>query len=217
MNIVMKSTLVMLVCLSLIPLATASVCGGFSSDLTVTETAGTSGPFGNVCVDLESPNTALVTFTAAPTYTFVDSSIADIQVNATSFTDAFVSDTTTSSPTAGSGNVNGYGVFNLTWDNGAASNHEDTFAFTVTNTGGTWGSASDVLTANGSGFDAAAHVLCLAGSGCDTSGEGGGPLTFFVAERAATSPVPEPRSYGVLLIGLTVFGIVSFRRRRLAD
>jgi hypothetical protein len=148
-----------------------------------------------------------------PFYTFIDSSIADVQVNATSFTSAFSADTTTSSPSSGSGNVNGYDTFNLTWDNGAASNHEDFFSFEVTSTGGTWGSASDVPTANLKGFAAAAHVLCLAGSGCDTSGSDGGPLTFIVAE-GATSPVPEPRFYCVLLVGLMGAGGMMLRRRR---
>jgi hypothetical protein len=110
--------------------------------------------------------------------------------------------------------VNGYGTFNLTWDNGAASNHEDFFSFEVTNTSGTWGSASDVLTANAKGFDAAAHVLCLPGSGCDTAGDGGTPLTFFVAEGAST--VPEPRFYGLLLFGLMVVAAIMFRRRQAA-
>lgn len=139
MKIGLRQFLVALVCMAWIPLASAGTCG-FISQLNVTETAGTTGPFGDVCVNLESSTTALITFVADPTYTFVDSSIADVQVNATTFTDSFSSDTTTSSPTAGSGNVNGYGTFNLTWDNGAASNHEDFFSFEVTNTSGTWGS-----------------------------------------------------------------------------
>jgi hypothetical protein len=51
--------------MSWIPLATAETCG-FTSSLNVTETAGTAGPFGDVYVNLESADTALITFTAAP-------------------------------------------------------------------------------------------------------------------------------------------------------
>jgi hypothetical protein len=214
MKIGVRLFFVTLVCVACIPLASPATCG-FVSPLNVTETAGTTGPFGDVCVNLESATTALITFTAAPTYTFVDSSIADVQVNAATFTASFSSDTTSSSPSAGSGNVNGYGSFNLTWDNGAASNHEDFFSFLVTNTSGSWGLASDVLTANAKGFDAAAHVLCLQGSGCETAGTDGTPLTFFVAE-GATSAVPEPRFYGLLLIGLMGVAAIMFRRRQAA-
>jgi hypothetical protein len=72
-----------------------------------------------------------------------------------------------------------------------------------------------VLTANAKGFDAAAHVLCLQGSGCETAVTDGTPLTFFVAE-GATSAVPEPRFYGLLLIGLMGVAAIMFRRRQAA-
>ena len=218
MNVALRLPLAAIVFTSLTPLAFADGTCGFNSTLNVSEqttTGATNGlTFGDVCVNLDTSTVATITFTSAANYTFVDGNIADVQVNASSFTDAFVSDTTGSSPTAGSKNVNGYGTFNLTWENGAASDHENTFVFTVTNTSGTWASAADVLTNNGSGFDAAAHVLCLAGSGCDTAGDMGTPLTFFVAEGAA---VPEPRFYALLLVGLMAAIGVMFRRRQRVD
>ena len=214
MNVASRLPLAAIVFASLMPLAFATTCG-FDSTLNVSEqtaTGATNGlTFGDVCVNLDTSTVATITFTSAANYTFVDGNIADVQVNASSFTDAFVSDTTGSSPTAGSKNVNGYGTFNLTWENGAASDHENTFVFTVTNTSGTWASAADVLTNNGSGFDAAAHVLCLAGSGCENALGPGNPLTFFVAEGAA---VPEPRFYALLLVGLMAVIGVMFRRRQ---
>jgi hypothetical protein len=218
MNVALRLPLAAIVFACLTPLAFATATCGFDSTLNVSEqtaTGATNGlTFGDVCVNLDTSTTATITFTAASGYTLVDGNIADIQVNASSFSEAFVSDTTSSSPTADSKNVNGYGTFNLTWQNGAASDHEGFFTFTVTNTSGTWASAGDVLTNNGSGFDAAAHVLCLAGSGCETAGDMGGPLTFFVAEGAA---VPEPRFYALLLVGLMAAIGVMFRRRQQVD
>jgi hypothetical protein len=117
----------------------------------------------------------------------------------------------------GSGNVNGYGVFNQTINNfDGAADAENTVTFTLTNNSGTWASAADVLTGNLSGFDAAAHVICAStGTACDTGGTGGVPLTFFVAEGAV---VPEPRFYALLLVGLMgVVGMMLRRRRTQLD
>ncbi|MGZ4821494.1 MAG: hypothetical protein ACXVZM_07795, partial [Terriglobales bacterium] len=184
--------------LLLIPFASAdgtcTAAGGFESVLNVsqqTATGATNGTtFGEVCVNLTSSTTASITFTAAANYAFMDSSMADVQVNASSFTLGLP---ITESPHAGlasdghSGNVSSWGVFNQTINNfDGAGDAETSVTFTLTNTSGTWASASSVLTDNGSGYDAAAHVICLAGSGCETAGDQGGPLTFFVAETATT-------------------------------
>jgi hypothetical protein len=138
--------------------------------------------------------------------------MTDVQANASSFT---LGSTITESPNpglasnGGSGNVNGYGVFNQTINNfDGGADAETSVTFTLTNNSGTWASAADVLTANLSGFDAAAHIICLAGSGCENVG--GTALTFFTAEGAA---VPEPKFYAVLLVGLmALMGVVARRR-----
>jgi hypothetical protein len=215
---------------TLAPLASASATciagGGFESILNVsdqTATGATNGTtFGDVCINLAG-QTATITFTAANNYQFLDSSITGVQVNASSFSEAFVSEApgTNTGPSGDfpkvdlNQNVNGYGTFNLTWDNfDGAANAENTFVFTVTNTSGTpWASAADVITPNLQGFDAEAHVICLAGSGCEAAGTGGVPLTFFVAEGEGTI-VPEPRFYGLLLVGLMGLIGVMLRRRR---
>jgi hypothetical protein len=143
-----------------------------------------------------------------------------VNVNATSFTEAFGSESRDGSALSGvfkdfsSENTDGFGSFSLLLDNNYFSpgGRADTIVFSVTNTSGTWGSASDVLVANAGGFDAVAHMMALNGNPADCAD----CVTGFGAE-GGTAAVPEPRSYGVLLIGLTVFSIVSFRRRRLAD
>src|SRR5215475_10794901 len=64
-----------------------------------------SGPFGTVTVDLTSGTTATVTFTAAAGYVFGDGSIADVNVNAASWTIGTFSSALLSSD--GSKNVDG--------------------------------------------------------------------------------------------------------------
>ena len=84
--------------------------------------------------------------------------------------------------------------------------------FDITNISSVWASAGDVLTTNGSGFDAADHVVVCSGlvQGCGTNSTG------FVAETP-TIPVPEPTSlalFGTGLAGLGMIGWFINRRRR---
>lgn len=221
MRVALRLLGVVSISMCLTSLAFASTCAGSDSTLNVSEqtaTGATNGTtFGDVCVTLTDTTTASITFTSASNYAFIDSSMTDVQVNASSFT---LGSTITESPHAGqasdggSGNVNGYGVFNQTINNmGGAENAETTVTFTLTNSSGTWASAADVLTANASNFDAAAHVICLTGSGCEAAGDMGTPLTFFVAENA---PVPEPRFYALLLAGfIAAIGAIVRRRNRI--
>lgn len=198
----------------------------FTSTLNAGNSAisGFAGPYGTVGVTL-SGQTATITFTAGTNVLFGDSSSVDVNINSTSFTDAFVSATgpgTTgfNNPTFvsfGSGQVDGFGTFNLTTDLfDGFTDAATTVIFTVTNTSTTaWGSASDVLTNNANGDDAAAHIFV-----CGTNGTGstqgacvagnGATATGFAGEGAPA--VPEPASMLLFGAGMVYLGR-NLRRR----
>jgi hypothetical protein len=206
-----------LICVSLAPLALADAiaCSGFSSELTVASlaTGDVTGDFGTVCVTNFTSNTtqtALITFTAASGYGFIDSQIADISTTGHSATGSNPTGTPalTSPDFANNGDVNGFGAFDVTLNNGDASTSISVISFTVTNNSSTpWTGVGDVLAFNTEGFDAAAHVRC---DSCDLPGQTG--KTFYVAENTAGTTVPEPRFYGLLLVGL--MGVVGIMLRR---
>src|SRR5438132_4842204 len=126
--------------------------------------SGFTGPYGTVTITTTGTNTATVTFTsntvAGNTYLFGDGGSVALNVNATTFS---VSGITGSNSGTGftpgpysqgaAGNEDGFGSFNLTINCFDGFTHSwDTISFTLTNTSGTWASAANVLTANGSGF-----------------------------------------------------------------
>lgn len=163
---------------------------------------GTSGNFGTVTVSLAG-QTATITFQSNTSldYHFIDSNAAAVNVNASSFTFAILNDTAFKDFTQGD-NVNGFGTFNLVVNNNDGwAQRVDTISFTVTNTSGVlWNSASDVLEFNSDGFDAAAHVATQ-----------GGSLTFFVAENAGGTVVPDGGTT-VMLLGVAL-GALGMARR----
>lgn len=222
MKVTRKCLFIMFVCASLVSIASASptqCTATFTSVLSTSNDAlggAEAGPYGTVCVDLNTNVMATVTFTAEPDFVFGDGSSAALNVNASTFTPTFVSESLGGSTLSGvfkqfnipGGNVDGFGGFNLTMDNNNFSpgDRSDTIVFTLTNTSGTWGSAANVLVANASNFDAAAHMMALNGQPTNCAN----CVTGFAGEVGA---VPEPRFYGLLLTGLLVFGIVASRRR----
>lgn len=187
--------------------------------------SGFTGPYVNVKIELNSATTATLTFTSLynGTYSFLmlDGSAAAVNVNATSFTKAFVSATQVPgfgapSPTSppppgapwGSGQVDGWGKFNLTLNlNDGFGSPASKIVFTITNTSGSWGSsASNVLALNNAGHDAASHVgVCQGAISACTPYQSG--LTGFVS-------TPEPGAVGVFSIGLLVAGGLIARLRK---
>ncbi len=191
--------------------ATAAWADVFSFDLYIPNTAisGYPSPYAGVTVDLTSPTTANITFVRDDNYFLMDSGIVDVNVNATSWSLSAISGTSPGLPFSGvqltdggSGNVDGFGVFNQTLNNKDGFDWALTaVSFTITNTSGTWGGAGEVLTANADGYLAAAHIAVPKG----TPSPSNGTLATGFATGDGKS-VPEPSL--VILLGLG-FGAVS--------
>jgi hypothetical protein len=134
--------------------------------------SGFAGPYGNVTVVLTSSTTAIVGFTnntvAGNTYLFGASGAVALNVNATTFSVSNIMGSNsgtgfTPGPfTVGSGQEDGFGMFNLQISSFDGTGHASSvISFTLTNTSGTWGSPAAVLAFNSNGFDAAAHIFVM--------------------------------------------------------
>jgi len=137
--------------------------------------SGFPGPYAHVEVNRTSTTTATITFTSLTNggniYLMGDGGTVGVNVNATSWTLSNIAGSnagtgfTPGGPftDGGAGNEDGFGSFNQTINTFDGFSHtSDTFSFILTNTSGTWASASAVLTGNASGFTAAAHIFVTA-------------------------------------------------------
>ncbi|HUY14086.1 MAG TPA: hypothetical protein VMX16_10740 [Terriglobia bacterium] len=191
-------------------------------DLTVpnSQLSGYSGnTFGTVDVQWVSLTTANITFTADTGFLFTDSSAADVNVNATSFSLSNLTGTKLagfSGPelsNGGSGQVDGFGRFNQTINEHDSFTYAlETISFTLTDISGTWGDAGSVLRANSKGAFVAAHMgacgLAPDSSPCSIN-TSFGSNTGYVSQGGAR--VPEASS-GALL-GMLLGAGALFRRR----
>jgi hypothetical protein len=169
-------------------------------------TSGYAGPYGTVSVVLDSANKATITFTSENGYLFLDGSSDAVNVNAASFTPAFIGDNAPAGSAAfgdfSTGQVSEWGDFNLILDQGNASpsDRASTISFSVTDNSGTWASDADVLDANGDGYTVAGHIIVP-----------GGGYTGYAA-NGQTNNVPDGGSTGLLLAG-AVSAIGMIRRK----
>ena len=160
------------------------------------------GPFGNVNVNLTTGNTAIITFTAAANYLFVNGGAVAVNVNATSWTvSAFTVNAGAHAVTdSGARNEDGFGSFNQTGSQQDASNGASSVVFTLTNTSGTWASATNVLAFNLNHWLVAAHVFLVGSNGI--TGFAAGPSGGTVPDGGTT----------VMLLGAAL-GALGMARR----
>jgi hypothetical protein len=144
---------------ALISPAWATPISSFNSTLTEPNAAisGFTGPYGEMTIVLTTATTATVTFTSdtadGNTYLFGNGTSAGVNVNASSFTITGISGSNggtgftpgpyTAVNPPGTSNVSEFGLFNGVINSfGGYTHASDTISFTLTNTGGTWASAS---------------------------------------------------------------------------
>ena len=187
--------------------ASGALSDTISFDLTSINISGFTGPYINVEVNRKDDKHATITFTSltnssGQVYRMGCENSADLNVNASAFTvdnlSGFID------PKVGSGEVDGWGNFNLTIKN--FDGFKDSFtlgSFIVGNTSGFWAMANEVLTPNKEGYTAAAHILVANANGTNTG------ITGYAA---GVSHVPIPPT--ALLLASGLLGLVSWRRFR---
>lgn len=187
--------------------------------------SGHTGPYAQVDVSLTSSTEATITFTSLTAggniYLLGDSGVVGVNVNGT-YTLGPVSESnagtgyTPSYKENAPGSEDGFGSFNLSLNNNDGNGDAaDTISFTITDTSGTWASASDVLAANGSGYEAAAHIFVTA-SPADASA---GALVTGYAGGNGVVVVPEPTTMiagALLLLPFGASTLRMFRKNRVA-
>jgi hypothetical protein len=143
----------------------------FNLDTGNTAISGFTGPFASVDVNLTDATQAKITFTSLTNsgniYLMGDGGSVGVNVNATSWTLGGITGSNsgagfTAGPYSdvGSGNEDGFGVFNQIIESFDGFTHSsDTISFILTDTSGTWAYAASVLTFNSNNHLAAAHIF----------------------------------------------------------
>jgi hypothetical protein len=185
--------------------------------------SGYTGPYDHVVVDLTDSTHATITFTSLTNsgniYLMGDGGTVGVNVNAGSWT---VSGLTSSNAgtgfsssqiaDAGAKNEDGWGSFNQTFDSFDGFTHSsDTVSFTLTDTSGSWASASHVLVANAQNAVAETHVFVTSDP---ANTQNSNPSTGYAAGAGPSgAPIPGPlpaSAWG----GLALLGLLAARKFR---
>ncbi|HLK49976.1 MAG TPA: PEP-CTERM sorting domain-containing protein [Bryobacteraceae bacterium] len=209
----------------LLTLGASKASADYIFDLNLGNSAisGYLGPYANVDIGLIDSTHAIVTFTSYTNngniYLMGDGGTVGVNVNAASWNLSNITGSNAGTGFAqggpysngGSGNEDGWGSFNQTINTFDGFTHSsDTVRFELTNLLGNWGDASDVLTANASGYLAAAHIFV---TGDPANAANGALTTGYATGNGGSSSVPEPNS-GAILGTLWAGAWVLSRRRR---
>ncbi len=125
---------------------------------------------------------------------------------------------------AGSGNEDGFGTFNMrvTSFDGMTHSASEIIVGLTAISGNTWADENSVLTANAGGALAAAHIFVLDPS-CTALDETGKPIgatgactTGFAAGSNSPTPPVIPEPEGLALVGIGLVMLVASRRRKIS-
>jgi VPDSG-CTERM motif len=179
-------------------------------------------PYGTVTVHLTDSTHATVTFNAASSggysYLFIDGGAAAVNVRATSWTITTIASVTPATggfvaqpagwpQSGGSGNEDGFGVFNQTVNGFDGTDHAmSQISFTLTNTSGTWNNSNVVLIANSQFAFAAAHIVVFNSNNVTNGAQ---LATGFVATGGGI--VPDGGTT-VMLLGVALGALGMVRR-----
>jgi len=171
------------------------------------------GAYGSVSVNLVDITHATITFTANTSggyiYLFGANGMADVNLNATSFSVSVSAPGTAQAPS--SGNISEFGNFNVKIDNdGGNANAVNSVIFSVVNISGTWADSANVLKANSDGYFAAAHIFVRSPTGGQDA-----LVTGYAGNGTTTRNVPDGGSTAMLL-GMGLLGLGWLRRNAFA-
>lgn len=180
-----------------------------------------TGPYATVAINLTTSTTATVTFDSLTNggylYLMAATGAVGVNVNASTFGVGTITGTNSLagfSPgpySVSSGNEDGFGSFNLSIDSFDGFKDSATeISFVLTDTSGTWASASNVLTGNNDNNIAAIHGFACAQPGCSITS---GAYATGYASNAVVSTTPEPVS--MVLMGTFLFASYALLRRKL--
>lgn len=183
-----------------------------------------AGPYATALVHLVDATNATVTFDSLDdgTYTYLmgDGGTIGVNVNASSWTfsvsgtNSFAGFTPGPFSDGGAGNEDGFGSFNQKINSVDGYTHSSTeVVLNLTNTGGTWADASNVLTDNAKGFSVAIHGFACTDP-CDVGNDAA--FTGFGSNGGngtpTGGPVPEPGS--IILLGSALLLTIAKLRKR---